>query len=181
MANEEWLDYYPNNSLRHLDYYHSDHRVLYLSLQKVDLITPNKRKRSRFRFENMWIREPECKEIIKSNWETMNQQSLMSTINNIEQCSKQLILWNQAKFGSLAKEIKNTHRQLAQLHDGRQRLDTTEELKATEMKLNELLLKEEIYWKQRSRILWLKEGDQNTKFFHQRANVRNKTNLIKGT
>lgn len=47
-------------------------------------------------------------------------------------------------------------------------------------KLNELLLKEEIFWKQRSRILWLKEGDQNTKFFHQRTKARNKFNSIEG-
>ena len=180
MANEEWLDYYPNNSLRHLDYFHSDHRVLYLSFQKLESTISNKRKRSRFRFENMWIREPECKEIVKSNWVTTNQQALMSTISNIEQCSKQLTLWNQAKFGSLAKEIKDTHHQLAQLHNDRERVVTTGELRATELKLNELLLKEEIFWKQRSRILWLREGDQNTKFFHQRANARNKAKLIKG-
>lgn len=180
MANEDWMEYYPNNSLSHLDYFHSDHRVLDLSFQKLELTTPNKKKRSRFRFENMWIREPECKEIVKSNWKTINQQALMSTISNIEQCSKQLILWNQAKFGSLAKEIKDTHHQLAQLHNDRERVVTTGELRATELKLNELLLKEEIFWKQRSRILWLREGNQNTKFFHQRANARNKAKLIKG-
>lgn len=39
---------------------------------------------------------------------------------------------------------------------------------------------EEIYWRQRSRLQWLKEGDGNTKFFHAVANGRKCRNLIPG-
>ena len=35
-------------------------------------------------------------------------------------------------------------------------------------------------WYQRSRVLWLSKGDNNTAFFHNKATKRFRKNLIKG-
>ena len=45
-------------------------------------------------------------------------------------------------------------------------------------KHHSILLEQEIYWKQRSRVQWLKEGDLNTSFFHKIANGRRRINFI---
>ena len=46
--------------------------------------------------------------------------------------------------------------------------------------INEILIREEIIWNQRSRALWIKWGDLNTSFFHATASQRRRKSRIVG-
>ena len=45
-------------------------------------------------------------------------------------------------------------------------------------KLEKVTLMEEICWRQKSKVLWLQEGDRNSKFFHRTANSHRRFNTI---
>ncbi|KAL8484938.1 hypothetical protein ACS0TY_027297 [Phlomoides rotata] len=45
-------------------------------------------------------------------------------------------------------------------------------------KLTDLLIQEDIYWKQRVKVFWLRDGDVNSKKIHRMASTRRKKNQI---
>lgn len=52
------------------------------------------------------------------------------------------------------------------------------EIKKTQKALDDMLEREDLKWKQRTKVHWLQNGDRNTKFFHLYANQRKKANRI---
>ncbi|WMV49894.1 hypothetical protein MTR67_043279 [Solanum verrucosum] len=46
------------------------------------------------------------------------------------------------------------------------------------MQYEETARNEEIHWRQRSRIQWIKNGDKNTKFFHRMATSHKRNNTM---
>ncbi|XP_060962155.1 uncharacterized protein LOC115720894 [Cannabis sativa] len=68
LINQKWTDGLMIPKLTHLDYFGSDHRALLVNIfspATTDSITP---RRSRFRFEKLWLSDAECAEIISNTW-----------------------------------------------------------------------------------------------------------------
>ncbi|MCH87735.1 hypothetical protein A2U01_0008613, partial [Trifolium medium] len=105
-------------------------------------------------------------------WHTSNLQTkLEATLTRLHQ-------WGQKKFGIIPKKIKQAEDDLQHLTEQNQNGELMAVVKSKEKEIDELLQCEEMWWNQRSRVLWLKHGDKNTRFFHQKASQRKRKNKI---
>ena len=83
----------------------------------------------------------------------------------------------------LVKErIRSIHLERAQIYrdlaEGRQSVDFWEKLKSLESEYRSFLIHEEITWRLKSRVIWLNEGDKNTRFFLNFASSKRRENSI---
>ncbi|KAL5555862.1 hypothetical protein UlMin_038098 [Ulmus minor] len=177
-----WLETFPIHKVKHLDFFCSDHRPILLAFgnnasgRKCGKV----RRGSRFHFEHAWCEDPGCGDIINSSWfGSSGDLGISGLLDRIALCGKKLEVWGKDRFRHLNKEKKSLQEKISRLfslHDP----DSWKILKECEKNLNSLLDKEERYWRQRSRVSWLKDGDRNTKFFHRKATARRKKNEILG-
>nr|POF06371.1 hypothetical protein CFP56_59434 [Quercus suber]POF10146.1 hypothetical protein CFP56_77127 [Quercus suber] len=73
VANETWVQIFPKAKVHHISMSASDYCLLAMFLNKNQ---PHKRSKRRFFFEAMWVREEECKEVIKLAWDPYVEDSV---------------------------------------------------------------------------------------------------------
>ncbi|PNX99664.1 ribonuclease H, partial [Trifolium pratense] len=174
LASEDWTNTFSNFKNTHLVRYSSDHNPILLDFSSNPVCRQRQHQHKRKKYEMMWTRHEDHFTIVKEAW-----QSARGTLNSkLESTLHYMHHWGQQEFGSIPKKIKAVQ---AELHDLNNKSDNTsmmQHIQSKELELDKLLESEEMWWNQRSRILWLQHGDKNTKFFHQKASQRRKRNHI---
>lgn len=177
VASHCWSALFPDAKLTHLVSSRSDHLPLLLELEKQMHIpaAPELPK-----YEYMWEREASLPEAIEDAWSSSPAcSSLTELAQKIGKTRSHLSDWSKVNFGKVSKEIKTKRNKLKRLWEEQNSPSRDEAIRKISAELDELLHREEMMWRQRSRTSWLKEGDRNTKYFHRKASWRRTKNNIK--
>ncbi|KAL5540972.1 hypothetical protein UlMin_043769 [Ulmus minor] len=160
-GNLEWVDTFPSSMVNHLNFWGSDHRPLLVKLKSLlsGEKCGKKRRVGKFQFERAWCDDPEYGEIIRSSWLAKGAgMSIRGIVDNIELYGLKLSSWGRVKFRHLNQEIRVLNDQMGCFFASIN-LDAWLALRNNENKLNDLLLSKKIYWRQHSRVCWLKDAD----------------------
>ena len=96
----------------------------------------------------------------------------------LKRCADHLTEWSKQLFGCIQKQLEDKNKQLTQVEYAVALGADYEIVKALKGEINDLLDKENLMWQQRSKALYLKSGDSNTSFFHNRASHTFRRNRI---
>jgi exonuclease III len=177
VANNEWRDLFPLAEILVEVVPCSDHSPLVLSPTEVNR---GRFGGTRFRYEEKWRMEEGFYEIMEDNWaagsvrEGNDWENFTSKLNL---CRQELLRWQQRKREPMQKSIAALKKKLTKIQNSEDR-GSGAEMQAVQKELQHLLDSEDMQWRQRAKSDWLRDGDRNTRYFHECANARRKTNRI---
>lgn len=125
------------------------------------------------RFEEKWAYHINCEEVVQIAWEveSVTGSPMFKLFENVKRCRLELVEWSRTIFGNVKTKLQEKQSALVELslQNDPQNLPA---IKSLRRGINTLLHEDEMFWRQRSRAIWLPTGDKNMKFFHRRASQR---------
>ncbi|XP_074378295.1 uncharacterized protein LOC141719822 [Apium graveolens] len=112
----------------------------------------------RFRFENIWIKEDECRNLVLEYWNGIEGSNIMDKMAFV--CSK-LEEWGGGMVKKMWVQIQSSKKDLRK-YGSRRYVEGIQK-----------------YNKQREKQFWLREGEKNTRLFHKFSSARKEHNSIK--
>ena len=119
----------------------------------------------------MWLSDGGCNWTVKDAWGLSSPEASMVVVaGKLKNCGDKLLSWSRQSFGNIKRSIDLNSKRLnrAELDAAKGKGDANL-IWTLKSELNDLLDKESQMWHQWSRILFLKEGDRNTRYFHSKA------------
>jgi len=177
-CNERWDLTFEQHGLQALATSLSDHYPLVLS----SLAGP--RRPRPFRFENFWIKIPGFYDEVRVVWKRSSPHSQPIRIlhHKLSSTASHLRRWSQSILSDAKKKLFMALEVIKRLDIAQESRDLSDAKLALRHGLKRrvvgLAVIERARKKQASRITNLREGDANTKFFHQKVIARRRKNII---
>ena len=145
---------------------------------------PERKKNLPFKFFNFWADHPAFLEIVKDAWGSdIYGTPMYRMAQKLKRVKVALKTFNFQSFGKLRERVVDAREKLTQAQSKLLHNPTDPSLLDDERKwlkrYHDLAIAEEGFLKQKSRVQWLKLGDQNTNYFHKAIKARNARNAIK--
>ncbi|XP_010666661.1 uncharacterized protein LOC104883796 [Beta vulgaris subsp. vulgaris] len=178
MVNESWLDVYPSAMAHFMPEGIFDHTPIVINVYPS--IEPGKQP---FIYYTMWSRDEKFERIVAECWATQVSGSKMyqvtSRLKKIKQGLKKL---NAEGFSDLQASDIRALRSLMQCQERLQAQPMNMEYRRAEREAGiqyNLVHKQYLsFLAQKSKMRWCKDGDENTKLFHQSIRARRLQNTV---
>lgn len=127
----------------------------------------------------MWLCEESSTMVNDKAWNlTVKGTPSFRLASRIKHTKNKLRQWNKHFFGHMQTSINGLNQQINTLQTLSQTLENLEKEAQLYLELEELLKREEIMWKEKSKQRWIEEGDANTHFFHLATIIQCRYNSI---